>query len=181
MFHSPGFLPFFQEAERTGALVFLHQFGETIAARHNPRYRLPSTVGNLVERSIGFATLVLGGVMDKFPGLKVYLGHGGGYVSYGVGRMDRGWEARPEARVNTKQPPSTYLRRFYYDCDTQSEAALRFLIDTVGADRVMFGTDFPSPWGPSEFPVQWLNSMASVTPEEKELIFHKNVERLLGL
>jgi aminocarboxymuconate-semialdehyde decarboxylase len=63
---------------------------------------------------------------------------------FGIGRMDRGWQVRAEARAHIQQPPSTYLRKFYYDCLTHSEAALRLLIDTVGIDRVVFGTDWPA-------------------------------------
>ena len=90
-----------------------------------------------------FASFVYGGVMDACPDLKVCLAHGGGYACYGAGRMDRGWQVRAEARVNIQQPPSKYLGRFWYDCLTHSEDALRYLIDTVGIERVVFGTDWP--------------------------------------
>src|SRR5439155_787353 len=130
-------------AERLGALIFFHQAGETLVTPRTKRYHLPNTVGNLVDRAVTFATLVSGGVMDECPDLKIVLGHGGGYTCYGIGRMDRGWQVRTEARVNITQPPSAYLRRFYYDCIVYTESALRFLIDTVGADRVVFGTDWP--------------------------------------
>ena len=82
--------------------------------------------------------------MDKHPDLRICLSHGGGYVCFGIGRMDRGWQVRPEARVNISQPPSAYLDKFYYDCLTHDENALRMLIDSVGIDRVLFGTDWPS-------------------------------------
>ena len=101
------------------------------------------SIGNLVDRAVTFATLVHGGVMDAHPDLKVVLGHGGGYTCYGIGRMDHAWQVRSEARAHIGAPPSTYLRRFYYDCIVYTEPALRFLIDTVGVDRVLFGTDWP--------------------------------------
>jgi aminocarboxymuconate-semialdehyde decarboxylase len=88
--------------------------------------------------------MVFGGVMDKCPDLKVCLAHGGGSTCFGIGRMDRGWQVRAEARVHIQQPPSAYLRTFYYDCLTHSEAALRMLIDTVGIDRVVCGTAWPT-------------------------------------
>ncbi len=118
--------------------------------------------------------------MDQCPDLKICLAHGGGYTCFGIGRMDRGWQTRPEASVNTSSPPSSYLRRFYYDCLTHSEAALRYIIDTVGADRVVLGTDWPANMR-IDWPVSWVLGMKSLTQEEKEAILWKNLETLLGL
>jgi aminocarboxymuconate-semialdehyde decarboxylase len=144
------------------------------------RYHLPNTIGNLVDRAVTFASLVFGGVMDACPQLKICLAHGGGYTCFGIGRMDRGWQVRAEARIYIAKPPSAYLRKFYYDCLTHSEAALRFLLDTVGADRVVFGTNWPADMR-IDWPVAWVLDLQSLTREEKELILWKNLERLLGL
>jgi aminocarboxymuconate-semialdehyde decarboxylase len=123
---------------------------------------------------------VSGGVMDEFPDLKICLGHGGGYTCFGIGRMDHGWQVRSEARVHITQPPSAYLGRFYYDCIVYTEPALRFLIDSVGADRVVFGTDWPYDMA-LDWPVAWVLGMKGLSQEEKEAILWKNLERLLGL
>ena len=176
----PEFLPFWKAAEQLGALILFHQAGDTIVSSRIRRYHLPNTIGNLADRAVTFASLVFGGVMDACPDLKICLAHGGGYTCYGIGRMDRGWQVRPEARVNISQPPSTYLRRFYYDCIVYTEAALRFLIDTVGVDRVVFGTDWPYDMD-FDWPVSWVLSLEGLTLEEKEAILYKNLEGLLGL
>jgi aminocarboxymuconate-semialdehyde decarboxylase len=176
----PEFRPFWKAADQLGALVFFHQGGETLVSPRTQRYHLPNTVGNLVDRAVTFATLVSGGVMDECPNLKIVLGHGGGYTCYGIGRMDRGWQVRSEARANIQRPPSTYLRRFYYDCIVYTESALRFLIDTVGADRVVFGTDWPYDMA-LDWPVSWILAMESLTQEEKDAILWRNLERLLNL
>ncbi len=118
--------------------------------------------------------------MDRYPELKVCLAHGGGYTCFGAGRLDRGWQVRSEARINLETAPSHYLDRFYYDCLTHSEPALRYLIDTVGADRILLGSDWPFDMG-IDSPVQWVNSLESLTQEEKELILGKNIENLLGM
>jgi len=105
--------------------------------------------------------------MDEFPDLKLCLGHAGGYVAFGIARMDKGWRAgalpnQPEfddARSYIKHAPSEYLRSFYYDCCTHSEATLRFLLDTVGADRVMLGTDWR---------VRWTSTTRSLDQEPRE-------------
>ena len=176
----PEFRPFWKAAEQMGALVFFHQAGETLVTSRSTRYHLPNTIGNLVDRAVTFATLVFGGVMDECPDLKICLGHGGGYTCYGIGRLDRGWQVRSEARVNITQPPSAYLRRFYYDSIVYTESALRFLIDTVGVDRVLFGTDWPYDMA-LDWPVSWILAMQGLTQEEKEAILWKNLERLLGI
>jgi len=180
-YDEPQFLPFWKAAEQLNALIFFHQVeNDTIISVRPDPYGLGNSIGNLADRTISFASLVFGGVMDKCPDLKVCLAHGGGYTCFGAGRMDRGWEVRSEARVNITQPPSKYLKKFYYDCLTSSEAALRFVIDTVGADRVVLASDWPYDVG-FESPVEWINSLESLTQGEKEAILWKNLESLLGI
>ena len=127
-----------------------------------------------------FAAFVYGGVMDEFPDLKICLSHGGGYTCFGIGRMDRGWQVRSEARGNISQPPSSYLDRFYYDTITHSESALRYIIDLVGVDRVLFGTDWPFDMC-IDWPVSWVLGLESLSKEEKEAILWRNLEGLLGV
>jgi aminocarboxymuconate-semialdehyde decarboxylase len=179
-FDEPEFLPFWKEAEQMGAVVFIHQARPTLVLQRIGRYHLANTIGNLVDRAVTFASFVFGGVMDQCPDLKVCLAHGGGYTCFGIGRMDRGWQVRSEARVNIPRPPSAYLNKFYYDCLTHSEAALRMLIDTAGIDRVIFGTDWPADMA-IDWPVAWILSLQSLTQEEKDAILYKNLEQLLGL
>ncbi len=179
-FDDPVFHPLWQAAEQLGAVFLIHQGGQTVVSQRLSRYHLPNTIGNLADRAVTFAAFVFGGVMDKFPDLRICLSHGGGYTCYGIGRMDRGWQVRAEARVNIQKPPSRYLSQFYYDCLTHSEDALRYLIDSVGADRVLFGTDWPYDMC-LDWPVSWVLRMDSLTQEEKDMILWKNVEKLLGV
>jgi aminocarboxymuconate-semialdehyde decarboxylase len=179
-FEEPEFRPFWKAAEQMGAVIFFHQAGETLVAQRSTRYHLPNSIGNLVDRAVTFATLVHGGVMDAHPDLKIVLGHGGGYTCYGIGRMDHAWQVRSEARVHTTQPPSAYLSRFYYDCIVYTEDALRYLIDRVGVERVVFGTDWPYDMA-LDWPVAWILGMKTLTQDEKDAILGKNLERLLGI
>ena len=94
--------------------------------------------------------------------------------------MDRGWQGIPEADRLNPNPPSTYLRRFYYDSIVYTEEALRFLIDQVGVDRVVFGSDWPYDMA-QDWPVSWIMEMESITQEEKDAILWKNLEGLLGI
>jgi aminocarboxymuconate-semialdehyde decarboxylase len=185
----PQFLPFWEAAERLGAVVEFHQ-GSTIVAQRIPRYFLENTVGNLVERVLTFGALVQGGIIDRFPKLKVCLLHGGGYVAFGVARMDKGWEAAKldymveysaeESRQSINKPPSHYLGSFFYDCATFSEATLRFLIDTVGIDRVVFGTDYPCPMEMIDS-VNWIKGLKSLTCSEKQAILSVNPAHMLSI
>ena len=97
-FEEPEFLPFWKAAEQMGAPDLLPSGRRDAGDPAHKRYHLPNTIGNLVDRAVTFATLVPGGVMDTHPDLKIVLGHGGGYTCYGIGRMDRGWQVRTEAR-----------------------------------------------------------------------------------
>ena len=179
-FDEPEFLPLWKAAEQMGAVLLIHQSAPNVVEARSTRYHLPNSIGNLVERAVTFASFVFGGVMDACPDLKVCLCHGGGYTCFGIGRMDRGWQVRAEARANISQPPSAYLNKFYYDCLTHSEPALRMLIDSVGIERVIFGTDWPADMA-IDWPVSWVLSLESLTSDEKEAILWKNLEGLLGL
>jgi aminocarboxymuconate-semialdehyde decarboxylase len=177
----PKFRPLFKAAEAMGAVLFFHpQPQHNFMMRLTARYGLYNSLGVIVEDALVVAILVFGGVLEACPDLKVCVAHGGGPACFAMGRLDRGWEGRPEARRHIDKPPSAYQRRLYYDCITGSEVALRFLLDQVGADRVVLGSDWPFvPWNPS--PVAWVQGLASLTPEEKERILWRNLELLLGL
>ena len=178
----PEFDPFWKAAEELGALIFFHQRGDDtiVAPRDVHGYGIDNSIGNLADRTVTFACLVFGGVMDKYPDLKVCFAHGGGFACFGAGRMDRSWEVRSEARVNASQPPSKYLNKFYYDCLTHSETALRFMIDSAGIDRIFLGSDYPYDMG-IDSPVEWINSLESLPQDEKEAILWKNLEGVLDI
>lgn len=177
----PQFLPLFRAAEAMGAVLFFHpQPLHNLALPRYDRYGLANSVGVPVEDAVMVATLIFGGILDACPDLKVCIAHGGGPACFGMGRLDRGWQVRSEARVHLRKPPSTYLRQLYYDCLTDSEAGLRFLLDHVGADRVVLGSDWPFVrWEPS--PVAWVQGLQSLTEEEKRKILGQNLEQLLTL
>jgi aminocarboxymuconate-semialdehyde decarboxylase len=177
----PRFRPLFRAAEAMGALLFFHpQPHHNLLLQRTNRYGLANSIGVIVEDALIVAILIFGGILDACPELKVCIAHGGGPACFGMGRLDRGWQVRAEARRHIQAPPSTYQRRLYYDCVTGSEAALRFLIDTVGPDRVVLGSDWPFVgWDPS--PAGWVQGLQSLTQAEKDKILWQNLEALLGL
>ena len=176
----PKFLPFFKAAEAMGAVLFFHpQPQHNFLMERTPRDGLFNSLGVILDDAIVVAILISGGVLEACPDLRVCVAHGGGPACFAMGRLDRGWQSRPEAR-RIPQRPSAYQRRLYYDSVTGSEEVLRFLLDQVGADRVVLGSDWPFvSWHPS--PVAWLQGLKSLSQEEKERILWRNLEALLDL
>jgi aminocarboxymuconate-semialdehyde decarboxylase len=117
--------------------------------------------------------------MDRYPGLTICLGHAGGYVPYAVDRLDKGWSAFPDSRGATLDRPSTYLRRFYYDTVTYTDRNLRFLLDVVGADRILFGTDWPAPMV-VEDPVRRIETSDRLDDDERGVILRDNAARVFA-
>jgi aminocarboxymuconate-semialdehyde decarboxylase len=176
----PKFLPLFKAAESMGAVLFYHpQPQNNFLAQRIRRHGLSNSLGVILDDAIVTAVLICGGVLEKCPDLKVCIAHGGGPACYAMGRLDRNWHGRPATR-GTSQPPSAYQKKLYYDTVVGSEEALRFLLDRVGADRVVLGSDWPFvPWHPS--PVAWVQGLKSLTAEEKEKILWRNLAALLDI
>ena len=177
----PKFLPLFKAAEQMGAVLFFHpQPHHNFMTERTTKYRLFNSLGVIMDDAIAVALLIHGGVLDACPHLKICIAHGGGPACYAMGRMDRAWHGTPAEHRSIPQPPSTYQRRLYYDTVVGSEKALRFLLDEVGADRVVLGSDWPFvPWHPS--PVTWLQGLKTISEDEKDKILRRNLEALLNL
>ena len=135
------FFPIFERAAALGLPVLLHPLRVVGAERLAPFY-LGNFLGNPFDTAIAAAHLVFGGVLDRLPKLEVCLPHAGGALPYLHGRLRHGQGVRPETKGVAKKPFSAYLRRFAYDIISHDAGALRYLVATVGADRVMLGTDF---------------------------------------
>ena len=176
----PKFLPFFKAAEQMGAVLFYHpQPQNNFLMQRIKRHGLSNSLGVILDDAIVVGVLICGGVLEKCPDLKVCIAHGGGPACFAMGRLDRNWNDRPATR-STPKAPSAYQKRLYYDTVVPSEEALRFLLDRVGADRVVLGSDWPFvAWHPS--PVAWVQNLKSLTPEEKEKILWKNLAALLDI
>ena len=175
------FLPLFKAAEAMGAVLFFHpQPLHNFMLSRTQRYGLSNSLGVIVEDTLVVAILIFGGSLDACPDLNAVIAHGGGPACFGMGRLDHGWQVRSEARERIQRPPSSYQRRLYYDCVVGSEAALRFLIDEVGIDRVVLGSDWPFVrWDPS--PVAWVKGLERLTQAEKDKILWENLSTLLRL
>lgn len=166
--------PFWEEASALGALVYIHPAGN-----HDPRFRkhfLWNSVGQSFEEAMAIASLMYEGVLEDFPDLRICISHGGGYMPYYMGRIERNWIEKPTTRQNMKRSPSEYLRTLWYDSCVYDPRALHFLAETVGADRIVLGTDYPvGDRKPAEF-----IAACGFEPTVASGILRGNAERMLA-
>ncbi len=129
-------------AQRLDVPLSLHPYFDGPKLRLE-QYYFTNSIGNPLETCIAAARLIHAGTLDRFPALKLVLAHGGGYLPYQLGRLDHAWSVRPEPQRCISQPPSSYLRRFWFDSLTHGDEALTFLSEVVGIERLLLGTDLP--------------------------------------
>ncbi|MBI4460498.1 MAG: amidohydrolase [Acidobacteria bacterium] len=182
------FWPVYARCEQLGLPIFLHNVDPISERLVEKDYSMINVLGNPFEATIAATALVLGGVMDEFPKLDVYMPHAGGFFAFVTPRMD--WSmgtaeyfqrGRTNSFRNLKQPrASDYRRRFHYDLILHSPQIMRYLIDLVGADRVVSGTDFPQGMAVMK-PIEYVETIPGITQKEAELILCENPARLLKL
>ena len=119
-------------------------------------------------------------MLERHPGLKICLAHGGGHLPYQFGRLQHGFGVRREAKVRTQRPPRDFLPLLYFDSLTHSAESLEFLVRLVGADHVLLGSDYPFDMADNE-PVKAVEAVASLSQSERDAILFATAERLLRL
>ena len=173
----PSFEPLWATAEELGAFMFVHP--NNIAGADRLRsYYLANLIGNPLDTTIAAASLYFGGVMDRYPKLKIMLAHGGGFTPYQAARWEHGWAVRPEPKKNVAQQPKNIAKRFLYDTILHSAPVLEFMIEHVGADRVMLGSDYPYDMGMMDC-VQHVRSL-KISEADKASILGSRAEVLLS-
>jgi aminocarboxymuconate-semialdehyde decarboxylase len=139
--------PLYQKCVDLDVPIFVHPHpigidGTAVLDRYR-KYDLSWILGYIFEETLGIACLIFGGVIDAFPELKIFVSHGGGATPYQLGRLEFASVHRPEAAANVKRSVREYLRQIYVDCDLHNLQSLRFLLDVMGTDRVMVGSNYP--------------------------------------
>jgi aminocarboxymuconate-semialdehyde decarboxylase len=168
------FEPFWAAAEETGALVFVHP--STRGFTGPDEYHLWNTVGNPLETTVAAAHLVMAGVLERHPDLRVLLAHGGGALPWLRGRLRHAHEHLAPARARLREPVDASLRRLHYDTITHDPGLLRALVDFAGADRVLLGSDHPFDMGDPD-PVATVLA-AGLDPAARAAVLGGNAERL---
>lgn len=168
--------PVLAAAEEVGVPLIVHPYyvGSTPGLDD---FYLTNLEGNPWQTAVCASRLIFSGTLDLFENINFVLVHGGGHLLYQIGRLDHGYKVRPEAKTPLKVP-SDYLRRFHYDTLTHSASSTAWLVDLVGADRVLFGTDVPFDMAGLSFKEQLRG--CSLDGYEHALISAKNAFRLFG-
>ena len=177
--NEPEFFPVFEAAQDLGVSILVHPW-DMMGKELMPKYWLPWLVGMPAELSRAICSLIFGGVMERLPRLRWCFAHGGGAFPYTIGRIEHGWRMRPDlVAVDNEVNPRDYLGRFWVDSVTHDDRALSYLLDVVGDDRVMLGTDYPFPLGEQE-PGRAIRCLDLPEGTERRL-FHGNCLDWLGL
>jgi aminocarboxymuconate-semialdehyde decarboxylase len=173
------FTPFWEAAAGTGAIVFVHPTTTGLGLPALNDHYLWNSVGNPVETAIAAAQLVVGGMLERCPGLVVLLAHGGGALLGLRGRLRRAYAVRSEARTYATFSPDDLLRSLYFDSLTHDQAILADLVGFAGAGHVLLGTDRPFDMG-TDKPVEEI-AARGLAPADEQLILGGNAARLLHI
>lgn len=174
------FRPFWAAVEAKGVPVILHPSGYPEGQRIGD-YFLTNCIGNPLETMVAATRMIFSGLFEEHPHLKMVLLHGGGYLPFYAARADHTWEVRPETRARIPDhPPSYYMKRLFYDTMVFQPLYLRHLIEVVGADRVMIGTDFPFDMGEDD-PVALVDAVEGLTDHQRAAIKGGNALRVFDL
>ncbi len=175
-----GVIEIFEAAEELSAAVFIHPW-DMLGKDRMPQYWLPWLVGMPAETALAICSMIFGGVFERLKKLRVCFAHGGGSFPFTLGRIEHGFNVRPDL-VATKNNvnPRNYLGKFYLDSLVHDELSLEFMIDLIGEDNIVMGSDYPFPLGEHE-PGKLIESMAELNKTVKEKLLWKNALNFLGL
>ncbi len=176
----PSLFPVFEVAEKLGAAIFVHPW-DMLAKERMQQYWLSWLVGMPTETCLAICSMIFGGVFERLPKLRVCFAHGGGSFLGTVGRIEHGFEARPDlCAIDNKSNPKSYLGKFYLDSLVHDADALRYLMKLVGAHRIALGSDYPFPLGENE-PGKLIESMSDLTEKTKERLLSGTALEWLGI
>ena len=178
-FDDPALFDFFAAAQQLDMAVFVHPQGPSIGQERMGQYYLPFMVGYPADSALAAARLILGGVLERLPRLRLCFAHGGGSFPAGLGRLDHGHRVRPEAKKFIAQPPSHYARSLYFDTLTHDARLLAFNLEKFGSERIMIGSDYPFDMG-VDHPLAQLEGV-ELGAEDLDNITHKTARRFLRL
>lgn len=153
------------KASELGAVVMLHPLGFTDAGRFESYY-FTNVIGNPLDTTVALHHLIFGGVLERHPDLKIFAVHGGGFLPAYPGRIDHAWGARRDAKGDLPHPPSTYLRKMYFDTTVFTPHQLEYLVRQYGADHILLGTDYPYDMA-EYFPIQHVVATEGLSEAEK--------------
>ncbi|MFC8689434.1 amidohydrolase family protein [Brevibacillus porteri] len=174
----PALIPFFEMCQTWDVPLFVHPW-ETLGRERMPRHNLMYTVGMPSETALAAASLILGGVIEKFPRLKICFAHGGGSFPYILPRLDQGWKVWPHLRL-IDQPPSVYAKQFYFDSLTYDPMNIQYMLERFGEDKIMMGSDYPFLLRETP-PGEVIDHTLELTDGQKRALLGENALRFLNI
>ncbi len=171
--------PLYEKAHELGAVLYIHPI-HPLGVEAMEAYWLMPLVGFLMDTTLAAAHLVFAGVMERFPRITWVLGHLGGAIPYLAERLDRGYRAFKECRVNISRPPSEYLKRCYYDTVNFDVNCLELAIEFAGTDHILAGSDYPHQIGSLRLMIDAIAAL-EIPEAEREAIYGGNAARILRL
>ena len=171
--------PLWQKADQLGAVIYIHP-AHPLGVEAMEQYWLMPLVGFLMDTTLAAAHLVFAGVPRRYPRITWVLCHMGGAIPYLAERLDRGYEAFEDCRANIDQPPSAYLREFYYDTVNFDPNAIRLAIEFAGAEHVLAGSDYPHQIGSIPKMLEAIRAL-DIPESARRGILGGNAARLLRL
>lgn len=173
------FFPFYKRAEELGCALFIHPW-EMMGEQQMQQYWLPWLVGMPAETSRAICSMIFGGVLESFPSLRVAFAHGGGSFPLTIGRIEHGFNVRPDlVAIHNTVNPRDYLGKFWIDSLVHDPAAMRYIIDVMGADNICLGSDYPFPLGEA-VPGKLIGEMGYENDLKEKLLF-LNARNWLGI
>jgi aminocarboxymuconate-semialdehyde decarboxylase len=173
------YLPLYEEANDRGVVFYIHPY-YPVGVEAMTEYWLMPLIGFTYDTTLAAARIVFSGIAGRFPRIRWVLCHLGGAIPYLAERLDRGWEAFADCRVNIDRPPSTYLTEFFYDTVNFDPRALQLAVDFAGADHVLAGSDYPHKIGSLEKMISSVRELELSDAEHAD-IMGGNAKRLLGM
>ncbi|NRA66000.1 MAG: amidohydrolase [Pseudobacteriovorax sp.] len=178
--NAPEVVAVFEACQDLGACVLIHPW-DMMGKERMPDYWLPWLVGMPAETSLAICSMIFGGVFEKLPNLRVAFAHGGGSFPATIGRIEHGFKVRPDlCAVDNPINPREYLGKFYIDSILHDKTMLRHVVDLIGEDKVILGSDYPFPLGELE-PGSLIRSMDDFAEDRKKKLVHDNALRWLGV
>lgn len=175
----PQFFLFYEAAEKLGCSLFVHPW-EMMGEGQMQKYWLPWLVGMPAETSRAICSMIFGGVFEKFPKLKVAFAHGGGSFPATIGRIEHGFNVRPDlVAIDNAINPRDYIGKFWIDSLVHDKQAMQFIIDVMGEDHICLGSDYPFPLG-EHHPGKLIESM-NFSPALIDKLHFKNASDWLSL
>ncbi|OJW99180.1 MAG: 2-amino-3-carboxymuconate-6-semialdehyde decarboxylase [Bacteroidetes bacterium 43-93] len=176
----PYFDPFWKAAEELGCCLFIHPW-EMMGEKDMTKYWLPWLVGMPAETARAISSMIFGGVFERFPNLRVSFAHGGGSFPFTIGRIEHGFDVRPDlVAVDNNVNPRNYLGKFWIDALVHDPKALKYIVDVMGDTKVCMGSDYPFPLG-EHHPGKLIESMDEFSATVTEQLLYKNAMDWMNL